>query len=869
MATAQASSTPASATGPDAAASSSAPHSAAGEAAASSDGAANSAASSVKDGGAAAPASKAASPSPAQMAMPIRDKESYNRLEIDRFITRDWLHSAALDNSQDLMKKIFHHQLAKSKEYMAVRRDYKQWFPTTRLYGEGYQGYGNGFTETGGPSRIVYPQMKPRPGRRATQPVKYSRKDMKLQAEQHEELVPVRLDVDWDKVKLRDTFTWNLHERVVPIEVFAAHLIEDMGLKAPLAQPVYDQVLQQIQEQLNDFYPIVFSEEDALDPELPYSAYKNDEMRILVKLNITIGQHTLVDQFEWEINNPNNSPEEFAASMSRDLALSGEFTTAIAHCIREQTHLFTRSLYSIGHPFDGRPIEDPDLVTAFLPSPLPTVFRPQQQAKEYAPYLYELSDADLERNEVIFSREQRRQKRSVNRRGGPQLPDLKERQRTIRTLVVSSVLPGAALDEDESRLYKRAAGTAGPGRKRAARDGDLSESEDSDDSTPDSPAMSQLQGTARTRGMRGAASAAQQRMANLGRSETPEAGTIHHHETRTNRRVTRDLRDSTEEPDKLIVVLRLPKEKLKKITSQVRSKHSTPSGMPTPVVQHQRAPSAAATGSMGPPSTPSALNQGLPSKSSTPSSVPAASQLGRVPAPPPAPPGQSAPPPPPPPQWLTDALAALSQAWPNDSFEPVMRYCAINAKTDQPLPAPAPGAPIPEDMTFVYLPRIRCLDCPGKLYTPGPEMGVGNFEVHLKNRQHREKAHKDGCGGSREEGENGEERHCKLVVVLRLPKEKLRAITSQVRSKHIHGDVYGGEEDDTDDETTEDDDESEDDGSDGDYVEDEGYAGDEDSMHIDDDGFIDDEGFADEEDEEKVVFVKELVAVEDEDVEHD
>lgn len=577
--------------------------------------------------------------------MPVRTKESFQKLMVERFTMRDAIAAAALGEQANHTKTLSGEARERNQEYRMVRNDYRMWFPPSRLYGEGYNGFGNGHTDIPtGPqqppqSRLVYPSQKPRPGRRTTPALKYRRKDMLKQAEQHEELVPLRLEVEWDKVRLRDTFTWNLHERVLAVELFAAQLVEDMGLKPPASQPVYDQVVHQMREQLNDFYPFAFSEEDSLDPELPYSAYKNDEMRILIKLNITIGQHTLVDQFEWDLNNPSNSPEEFAASMACDLSLSGEFTTAIAHCIREQTQLFTRSLYSVGHPFDGRPIEDPDLIMAFLQTPLPTVFRPQQQAKEYAPYLYELSDADLDRNETIFSREQRRQKRSINRRGGPQLPDLRERARTIRTLIVSSTLPGAAPDVEESRLYKRAAGA---GRKRPIRDGDLSESDESDDSGLDSPAPSHLAGgTARTRGMRGAASAAQQRMANLGRSETPESSSIlHHHETRTSRR----FRDETEEPGQMMVTLRLNKEKLRRVMRgdyrdiKAPSQPLTPSSAP-----NTRTPSAsAAPRSMPPPSTPGPTSTPTPQGTTSSSHLPPG-QIGRLPAPPLVP-GRSPPP---------------------------------------------------------------------------------------------------------------------------------------------------------------------------------------------------------------------------------
>lgn len=704
--------------------------------------------------------------------VPVRDKESFDKYQLERTMHRDKIATASLKQRQDNIEVSIKRRRSAALEYRAVQTEFAQFFPPHRLYGEGYNGFGNGHTESAGMPRLIYPREKPRPGRRTTPALpKPSRKEMKAQAEQYEELVPIRVEVDWDKIRLRDTFTWNLHDRLIPIDLFTAQLVEDMGLKAPYDRPVHDQVQHQIRDQLSDFYPHVFADEDALDPELPYSAYKNDEMRILIKLNITIGSVTLVDQFEWEINNPINSPEEFARVMARDLSLSGEFTTAIAHCIREQTQLFTRSLYSVGHSFDGRPVEEPDLVAAFLPSPLPTVFRPQQQAKEYAPYLYELNEADMEKNEGAFLREQRKQKRSVNRRGGPTLPDLKERQRTIRTMVVSSTLPGAAPSIEKSGLLKRVGGAAGGrGRRGAGHGGEFSDSDESEDSAPDSPALSQLPtGTARTRNMRGAATAAQQKMAHLGRSETPEVITSHHHETRVaSRRLGgREIQDSPDEPRNRWVHIKIPRgfERVRALLWSMKTGKPL-RGSQTP--SQTRAPSTA----MGPPpTTPSAVRPSLGKALSNVSAAsatpqPQQAQLGRLPAPPP--PAEGEPPlpvvssfcpdhaatrmaytntclQPPPPEWLNSVLDGLRQTYKHDLFEGTMRHWAVHADTEiiiNPPPQIPPGSAAPPNVKWMWLPRIRCKDCPGKLYTPGPGESAENFSVHLKNKQHREKVNR-------------------------------------------------------------------------------------------------------------------------------
>ncbi|EED12862.1 SWI-SNF complex subunit (Snf5), putative [Talaromyces stipitatus ATCC 10500] len=660
---------------------------------------------------------------------------------LEQYVYREFQHSA-LEATRNKSQELFQQKRAERDYLLALRRE-NQLNPAA-IYGVGYEGYGNARTDLRNQHpQLLYPANRRRPGGRKTRELRISRKDLKAQSELREDLVPIRLDCDWDKVKIRDTFTWNLHDRVTSPELFAEKLVEDLGLQPETCAPLIRQITQSIQEQLTDYFPHVYMEEEPLDPHLPYEAYKNDEMRVLVKLNITIGQHTLVDQIEWDINNPYNSPEDFALQMTNDLSLSGEFTTAIAHSIREQVQLFTRSLYITAHPFDGRPVDDPDLKAAFLPSPMPSTFRPFQAAKDFTPYLYELNEAELERTEVSISREQRRQKRSVNRRGGPALPDLKDRQRTIRTMIVSSVIPNSAASIDETRLFKR----SGSGRTRRAgggqRDGlDDSDLSDSDDSSVGSPAIGVhlAQGTARTRGMRGAASAAQAAMrANLAQSATPEPAS-HHHETRISRR--RDYREeSSEEPEKLVVTFRIAKDRFRQLVSDLsnRKRPVTPN-FPVQVPTSKSSTPQLATpiqSNMLPPSTqPQHASTSRPgSTSAAPQSHTPTPQIGAVDAPHPPQPGV---PPPAAPSWLISGLEKLKKGYPNDRFEGVMRYSAVDTATMNPV-ATSSGPPPNIKLKYQYLPRIRCLDCPGKLYTPGPGMTVENFEVHLRNRLHKER----------------------------------------------------------------------------------------------------------------------------------
>lgn len=128
-------------------------------------------------------------------------------------------------------------------------------------------------------------------------------------------------------------------------EQFAEVMCEDLKLPSNIFM---DQIAKAIKEQIDDYNlnassmmkedteesaeqktealnTISQESNDISAGKLFNSNSKGIELRTIIKLDITVGNRELVDQFEWDISCPRNSPEEFANTLTIELGLGGEF----------------------------------------------------------------------------------------------------------------------------------------------------------------------------------------------------------------------------------------------------------------------------------------------------------------------------------------------------------------------------------------------------------------------------------------------------------------------------------------------------------------------------------------------------------------
>ncbi|XP_025425894.1 SWI/SNF-related matrix-associated actin-dependent regulator of chromatin subfamily B member 1-A isoform X1 [Sipha flava] len=205
-------------------------------------------------------------------------------------------------------------------------------------------------------------------------------------------LVPIRLDMEIEGQKLRDTFTWNKNESLITPEQFAEVLCDDLDLN-PL--PFVPAIAQSIRQQIEAFH-----NDNILDEQ--------HDQRVIIKLNIHVGNTSLVDQVEWDMGEKDNSPEQFAMKLCAELGLGGEFVTAIAYSIRGQLSWHQRT-----YAFSEAPL-----------SVVETPFRPPSDADQWSPFLETLTDAEMEKKIRDQDRNTRRMRRLANTTPGCKLTRL-------------------------------------------------------------------------------------------------------------------------------------------------------------------------------------------------------------------------------------------------------------------------------------------------------------------------------------------------------------------------------------------------------------------------------------------------------------
>ncbi|XP_023944021.1 SWI/SNF-related matrix-associated actin-dependent regulator of chromatin subfamily B member 1-A isoform X1 [Bicyclus anynana] len=203
-------------------------------------------------------------------------------------------------------------------------------------------------------------------------------------ASQKQILVPIRLDMEIEGQKLRDTFTWNKNESIITPEQFAEVLCDDLELNTSTFIPA---IATSIRQQIEG-YP----------SEPPAILEEQSDQRVIIKLNVHVGNTSLVDQVEWDMSEKENNPEQFAMKLCAELGLGGEFVTGIAYSVRGQLSWHQRTY-------------------AFSEAPLPVVETPYRQpsdAEQWAPYLETLTNAEMEKKIRDQDRNTRRMRRLAN-----------------------------------------------------------------------------------------------------------------------------------------------------------------------------------------------------------------------------------------------------------------------------------------------------------------------------------------------------------------------------------------------------------------------------------------------------------------------
>ncbi|KAH3900151.1 uncharacterized protein SCODWIG_03062 [Saccharomycodes ludwigii] len=276
--------------------------------------------------------------------------------------------------------------------------------PTKSIWGDGFQGYGNGISNT---ITNIIPGDSFKIRNRKILYDDINKVHQQAMSEFREQLVPIRLefDAERDKLQLRDTFLINKYDGITSLKELIDETLDDYRFRPN--EYYSTMLLNSIKEQIQEFQEDPF----LIDPRVG-----GDDLRIRIKLDIIVGQAELIDAFEWDISNPDNNPEEFAIEMCKELKLPNEFVTEISHSIREQVQMYHKALFLTGYKFNGNVVEDDEIRSRLQPFvTLDSVLRPVNDIKIFTPNLLQITAAELDRLDKDKDRDTRRKRRQGGR----------------------------------------------------------------------------------------------------------------------------------------------------------------------------------------------------------------------------------------------------------------------------------------------------------------------------------------------------------------------------------------------------------------------------------------------------------------------
>ncbi|OBA23201.1 SNF5-domain-containing protein [Metschnikowia bicuspidata var. bicuspidata NRRL YB-4993] len=239
-------------------------------------------------------------------------------------------------------------------------------------------------------------------------------------AQQHV-LVPIKLNIEFNSgmLKLVDFFMWNASELLVTPDAFAALLCAELELP----QHVHLEIVEAITKQLDEYSYVSTL-------QLPATA----EYHVIVDLLVNLDKKLYEDKFEWDLNQTDVTPEDFAEIVVADMGLSREFKPAIAHSLHELTIRLKKEILDGSYNHELHKYQQLTGLIFEKNVRIRTDSSISNGNAVWEPFIEILSPWEIEKREIERERNSRRLKRENMRREVDDYAGSKRRATTRRRL---------------------------------------------------------------------------------------------------------------------------------------------------------------------------------------------------------------------------------------------------------------------------------------------------------------------------------------------------------------------------------------------------------------------------------------------------